>query len=95
VSAAGARITLTTTEHFPCRFASGAQQIEFVEIYEGADESGCSFCSILLEASRIMLGGDPPLEAILYLRYDRGQGLYMSIEVNGEVHELELFRKIT
>lgn len=84
---------ISIAEHFPCRFAAGAQQVEFTEIYEGADESGCDFCGTLLEVSRVMLGRDPPADAILYLRYDRGQGLHVSVMVNDDVHQLELFRK--
>lgn len=80
-------------EHFPCRFTTGAQQIELSEVYEGAIEKGCSFCSILLEAARVMLGEDPPYDSQLEIRYDRDQGLNVTLMVNDDRHQLELFRK--
>ena len=42
----------------------------------------------------MMLGRDPPPEAMLFLRYDRGQGLNLSLMVNDDVHQLDLFRKM-
>ncbi len=79
-------------EQMLCKVEVFERTLELAEIKDDAD-AGCSTCSVVLEATRLVLGPDPPWNAIITPKFwghgDRGRGV--KVTVNGESKEFELF----